>query len=147
MPCEGIYRCSILLKDPKMSTINQSLYKHKVIKKVLVKSPALENNPQQKGIVVKILTKKPKKPNSAIRKLAKVKLSNKRLIDTYIMGEGHNIQEHSIVLVKGGRTADLPGIRYKLIRGKYDLAGVVNRKTSRSKYGTKLIKNENQQDS
>ena len=130
-----------------MYTINQSLYKHKVIKKVLVKSPALENNPQQKGIVVKILTKKPKKPNSAIRKLAKVKLSNKRLIDTYIMGEGHNIQEHSIVLVKGGRTADLPGIRYKLIRGKYDLAGVLNRKTSRSKYGTKLIKNENQQNS
>lgn len=130
-----------------MPTINQSLHKHKIVKKIIIKSPALENNPQQKGIVVKILTKKPKKPNSAIRKLAKVKLSNKRLIDTYIMGEGHNIQEHSIVLVKGGRTADLPGIRYKLIRGKYDLAGVLNRKTSRSKYGTKLIKNENQQNS
>ena len=130
-----------------MPTINQSLHKHKIVKKIIIKSPALENNPQQKGKVVKILTKKPKKPNSAIRKLAKVKLSNKRLIDTYIMGEGHNIQEHSIVLVKGGRTADLPGIRYKLIRGKYDLAGVLNRKTSRSKYGTKLIKNENQQNS
>lgn len=134
-------------QGPKMPTINQSLHKHKIVKKIIIKSPALENNPQQKGIVVKILTKKPKKPNSAIRKLAKVKLSNKRLIDTYIMGEGHNIQEHSIVLVKGGRTADLPGIRYKLIRGKYDLAGVLNRKTSRSKYGTKLIKNENQQNS
>lgn len=121
-----------------MSTINQSLYKHKDIKKMVLKSPALENNPQQKGIVIKILTKKPKKPNSAIRKLAKVKLSNKRVIDSYIMGEGHNIQEHSIVLVKGGRTADLPGIRYKLIRGKYDLAGVLDRKTSRSKYGTKF---------
>jgi small subunit ribosomal protein S12 len=126
-----------------MATINQIIKNPKRVEKAIVKSAALEKNPQKKGIVIKILTRKPKKPNSALRKLAKVKLSNKRIIDAYIVGEGHNIQEHSIVLIRGGRTPDLPGINYKLVRGKYDLAGVINRRTSRSKYGTKLIKNEN----
>ncbi len=123
-----------------MTTINQIIDNPRKIKKTPNKSLALEGNPQKKGVVIKVFTRKPKKPNSAQRKLAKVKLSNKRIVDAYIMGEGHNIQEHSIVLIRGGRTRDLPGINYKLVRGKYDLGGVVNRKTSRSKYGTKLMK-------
>ena len=98
---------------------------------------ALEGNPMKKAVVLRVFTRKPKKPNSALRKIAKVRLSNSREVDTYIMGEGYNIQEHSVVLVRGGRVPDLPGVNYKLVRGKYDLGGVVNRKTSRSKYGTK----------
>lgn len=142
MPCGGNYKSSILFENP-MSTINQIINNPRKIRKILVKSPALEGNPQKKGVVIKVFTRKPKKPNSAQRKLAKVKLSNKRVVDGYIMGEGHNIQEHSVVLIRGGRTPDLPGINYKLIRGKYDLGGIINRKTSRSKYGTKIVrKNE-----
>jgi small subunit ribosomal protein S12 len=97
----------------------------------------LGGNPQKKGVVQRVYTRKPKKPNSALRKVAKVRLSNGREVEAYIMGEGHNIQEHSVVLVRGGRVPDLPGVRYKLVRGKYDLGGVVGRKTSRSKYGKK----------
>lgn len=98
---------------------------------------ALQGNPQLKGVVLRVFTRKPKKPNSALRKLAKVRLSNGYEIDAYIMGEGHNLQEHGVVLVRGGRVPDLPGVKYKLVRGKYDLGGVINRKTSRSKYGKK----------
>ena len=98
---------------------------------------ALKGNPFKKAIVLRVFTRKPKKPNSALRKIAKVRLSNGNEIDAYIMGEGHNLQEHAVVLVRGGKVPDLPGVKYKLVRGKYDLGGVVNRQTSRSKYGKK----------
>lgn len=120
-----------------MPTINQIIRKPRTAKRDRTVRTALEGNPQKKGVVLRVFTRKPKKPNSALRKIAKVRLTNKREVDTYIMGEGHNIQEHSVVLVRGGRVPDLPGVNYKLVRGKYDLGGVVNRKTSRSKYGKK----------
>jgi small subunit ribosomal protein S12 len=123
-----------------MSTINQLfLQKQKRLsKKKRNKSPALKSCPQKKGICLKVYTRTPKKPNSALRKVAKVKLSDQSVIITYIPGIGHTLQEHSIVLVRGGRVQDLPGVKYHLIRGKYDLLGIAKRKTSRSKYGTKL---------
>ena len=123
-----------------MSTINQLfLQKQKRIKKKKInKSPALKGCPQRKGICLKVYTKTPKKPNSALRKVAKVRLTSKYTIITYIPGIGHNLQEHSIVLIRGGRVQDLPGVKYHMIRGKYDLLGILKRKTSRSKYGTKL---------
>ncbi|TKY85545.1 hypothetical protein EX895_005707 [Sporisorium graminicola] len=104
------------------------------------KVPALEAKPFVKGVCSKIFTTKPKKPNSAIRKVARVKLSNGRSVAAYIPGEGHNLQEHSVVLVRGGRVQDCPGIRYHLVRGAQDLAGVAGRQTSRSKYGAKKPK-------
>lgn len=97
----------------------------------------LEKSPQKKGVCLKVYTKTPKKPNSALRKVALVRLSNGYTLIAYIPGEKHNLQEHSVVLVRGGRVKDLPGVRFHLIRGVYDLQGVNNRKTSRSKYGTK----------
>jgi small subunit ribosomal protein S12 len=123
-----------------MSTINQLfLQKQKRLKKQkLNKIPALKSCPQKKGICLKVYTKTPKKPNSALRKVAKVRLTSKYTVITYIPGIGHTLQEHSIVLVRGGRVQDLPGVKYHLIRGKYDLLGLLKRKTSRSKYGTKL---------
>ncbi len=101
------------------------------------KTPALQGNPQKRGIVIRTMTVTPKKPNSALRKVARVRLSNGMEITAYIPGIGHNIQEHHIVLVRGGRVKDLPGIRYKVIRGALDAAGVENRRQARSKYGTK----------
>ena len=101
------------------------------------KTPALQGNPQKRGIVIRTMTVTPKKPNSALRKVARVRLSNGMEVTAYIPGIGHNIQEHHIVLVRGGRVKDLPGIRYKIIRGALDAAGVENRRRSRSKYGTK----------
>jgi len=101
------------------------------------KVPALDKNPQKKGVCVKIFTKTPRKPNSALRKVAKVRLSNQKKIDTYIPGIGHNLQEFSVVLIRGGRVKDLPGVKYHLIRGKFDLTGLHERKSSRSKYGGK----------
>lgn len=98
---------------------------------------AFKNQPFAKGVCLKVFVKKPKKPNSAIRKVAKVKLSTKYIINASIPGEGHTLQQHSIVLVRGAKVRDLPGVKFKCIRGKYDLLGVPNRKTSRSKYGTK----------
>lgn len=95
------------------------------------------NNPQKRGVCTIVKTMTPKKPNSALRKVARVRLSNKMEVTAYIMGEGHNLAEHSIVLIRGGRVKDLPGVKYHIIRGKYDAAGVDGRKTSRSKYGTK----------
>jgi small subunit ribosomal protein S12 len=123
-----------------MSTINQLfLQKQKRLrKKKRNKSPALQQCPQKKGVCLKVYTKTPKKPNSALRKVTKVRLTNKYIVITYIPGIGHNLQEHSIVLVRGGRVQDLPGVKYHLIRGKYDLLGILKRTTSRSKYGTKL---------
>ena len=105
------------------------------------KTPALEGSPQKKGICTKLVLRTPKKPNSALRKLAKLKLTNKKRVYAYIPGEGeHNLQEYSNVMIRGGRVKDLPGIKYHLVRGKLDFAGMTSRKTSRSKYGTKNIK-------
>jgi|TARA_B100000242_G_scaffold282073_1_gene243020 small subunit ribosomal protein S12 len=124
-----------------MATINQLCLKKQRKKKIFkTKTPALLNNPQKKGVCVKVFTRTPKKPNSALRKVAMLKLSNGKKIEAYIPGEGHNIQEYSVVLMKGGRVPDLPGCKYHLIRGKYDLQGVKNRQQARSKYGAKAAK-------
>lgn len=119
-----------------MATINQIIRKPRLKLITPSKSP-LQGNPQSKGICLKLLIQKPKKPNSALRKLAKIKLSTGYTISSYIPGEGHNLQEHGSVLVRGGRVPDLPGVKFKCIRGKYDLGSVLNRRTSRSKYGKK----------
>jgi len=104
------------------------------------KSPALKRCPQKRGVCVRVYTSTPKKPNSAIRKVARVRLTNGMEVTTYIPGVGHNLQEHSIVLVRGGRVKDLPGVRYHIVRGTLDAAGVANRKQGRSKYGAKRPK-------
>lgn len=123
-----------------MPTINQlSIIKVRRAKVSINRTPALLGNPQVKGVCLKIYTKTPKKPNSALRKVSKLKLSNGLKIDSYIPGEGHNLQEYSVVLIRGGRIPDLPGIKYRNIRGKYDFSSVKGRKSSRSKYGTKLL--------
>jgi small subunit ribosomal protein S12 len=124
-----------------MSTMNQLCLKNvRKKKEYKIKTPALEKNPQCKGVCIKVFTRTPKKPNSAIRKVAKLKLSNKRKVEAYIPGEGHSLQEYSVVLMRGGRVPDLPGVKYHLIRGKYDFHGVKGRTTSRSIYGTKKRK-------
>lgn len=120
-----------------MARIQQLLKKRLKKNKNKIKSPALQKNSQKKGVCLRVYTKTPKKPNSAIRKVARVRLTNGFDIIAYIPGEGHNLQEHSVVLVRGGRVKDLPGVRYHLIRGVYDLQGVSSRKKGRSKYGTK----------
>lgn len=120
-----------------MVTIQQLIKSNRKKKPRTTKAPALRRNPQKKGVCLKVYTRTPKKPNSAIRKIAKVRLANKINIIAYIPGEGHNLQEHSVVLVRGGRVKDLPGVRYHLIRGKYDFQGLINRRKKRSKYGTK----------
>ncbi len=123
-----------------MPTINQ-LIKYGRQKKVRKsKAPALQGNPQKRGVCVRVYTVTPKKPNSALRKVARVRLSNGVEVTAFIPGEGHNLQEHSVVLVRGGRVKDLPGVRYKVIRGALDAAGVEGRRQSRSKYGTKRPK-------
>lgn len=121
-----------------MTTINQ-LCRKNIRKKKLknIKTPALKSNPQLKGVCIKVFIRTPKKPNSALRKVAKLKLSNGIKVESYIPGEGHNLQEYSVVLMRGGRVPDLPGVKYHTIRGKYDFQGVKNRKNSRSRYGTK----------
>ncbi|MCL5019606.1 MAG: 30S ribosomal protein S12 [bacterium] len=123
-----------------MPTINQLIRnaRKKVAKKT--SSPALKGSPQKRGVCVRVYTTTPKKPNSALRKVARVKLTNGMEVTTYIPGEGHNLQEHSVVLIRGGRVKDLPGVRYHIIRGALDCVGVNGRKQSRSKYGTKRAK-------
>lgn len=123
-----------------MPTIQQLIRKSRASKIRKSKSPALEACPQRRGVCLQVKTMTPKKPNSALRKIARVRLSNKEEVTSYIPGEGHNLQEHSIVLVRGGRVKDLPGVRYHTVRGTLDTAGVNNRKKSRSKYGTKKAK-------
>ncbi len=125
-----------------MSITNNQFCKKTIRKKKIFKNKTLALNfkPQVKGICIKVTTRTPKKPNSAIRKVAKVKFSTNKKMECYIPGEGHNLQQYSVVLVEGGRVPDLPGVKYHLIRGKFDLVGVKNRKTSRSLYGTKLVK-------
>ena len=123
-----------------MPTINQLVKKGRKKVKKKTKSPALEGSPQKRGVCLRVYTTTPKKPNSALRKVARVKLSNGKVVTAYIPGEGHALQEHSIVLVRGGRVKDLPGVRYHIIRGVYDSTGVEDRKKSRSCYGTKKPK-------
>ncbi len=125
-----------------MPTINQLIKQGREKRKKKSKSPALEGCPQKRGVCVRVYTVTPKKPNSALRKVTRVRLSNGIEVTAYIPGEGHNLQEHSIVLVRGGRVKDLPGVRYKVIRGALDAAGVQGRKQSRSKYGAKRPKEE-----
>lgn len=123
-----------------MPTINQLIRQNRTDKKRRNKSPALNRCPQRRGVCLQVKTKTPKKPNSALRKVAWVRLSNGQEVIAYIGGEGHNLQEHSIVLVRGGRVKDLPGVRYHIVRGALDCAAVQNRKQSRSKYGAKKPK-------
>ena len=123
-----------------MPTINQLVRKGRKEVKKKVKAPALERCPQKKGVCVRVYTTTPKKPNSALRKVARVRLTNGIEVTTYIPGEGHNLQEHSVVLIRGGRVKDLPGVRYHMVRGTLDTMGVEDRKKSRSKYGTKRPK-------
>src|SRR5512134_131206 len=120
-----------------MPTINQLIRKPRKVQKLRTKTPVLEGCPQKRGVCLVVKTVTPKKPNSALRKVARVRLSNGREITAYIGGEGHNLQEHSIVLVRGGRVRDLPGVRYHVVRGTLDCLGVEGRKQGRSKYGMK----------
>ncbi len=123
-----------------MPTIQQLIRKGRVLQKSVSKSRALDSCPQKRGVCTRVYTTTPKKPNSALRKVAKVRLTNGIEVIAYIPGEGHNLQEHSIVLIRGGRVKDLPGVRYHIVRGTLDTAGVDGRKQSRSKYGTKKPK-------
>jgi small subunit ribosomal protein S12 len=123
-----------------MPTINQLYRLIRTPKKTINKTPALQACSQKKGICLKVFTRTPKKPNSGLRKVARVRLTNNLKVTAYIPGEGHNLQEYSTVLMRGGRVQDLPGVKYHLIRGKLDFIGVKERKTSRSKYGTKKNK-------
>ena len=123
-----------------MPTINQLVRKPRTSEVVKSKSPALNSSPQRRGVCTRVYTTTPKKPNSALRKVAKVRLTNGFEVISYIGGEGHNLQEYSVVLIRGGRVKDLPGVRYPIVRGSLDLQGVKDRKQSRSKYGSKRPK-------
>jgi len=123
-----------------MATTNQLVRKPRSRKVVKSTVPALESSPQKRGVCTRVYTTTPKKPNSALRKVARVRLTNGFEVTSYIGGEGHNLQEHSVVLIRGGRVKDLPGVRYHTIRGTLDCAGVADRRQSRSKYGTKRPK-------
>src|SRR5919198_6068622 len=120
-----------------MPTVNQLVRKGRTLQKGKTKTPALAGAPQKRGVCTRVFTHTPKKPNSALRKVARVRLTNQMEVTSYIPGEGHNLQEHSVVLVRGGRVKDLPGVRYKIIRAALDAAGVSDRKQARSKYGAK----------
>lgn len=123
-----------------MPTINQLIKQGRNKTVYKTSSPALESCPQKRGVCVRVYTTTPKKPNSALRKVARVRLTNGIEVTSYIPGEGHNLQEHSVVLIRGGRVKDLPGVRYHIVRGSHDTQGVEKRKKSRSKYGTKRPK-------
>ena len=123
-----------------MPTVNQLVRKGRSVPKAKTKTPALRGAPQKRGVCTRVYTTTPKKPNSALRKVARVRLTNGMEIGAYIPGEGHNLQEHSVVLVRGGRVRDLPGVRYHILRGTLDASGVDGRTKSRSKYGTKRPK-------
>ena len=120
-----------------MPTASQLVRKGRVTKKARTKTPALRGAPQKRGVCTRVYTTTPKKPNSALRKVARVRLTNGMEVTSYIPGEGHNLQEHSVVLIRGGRVKDLPGVRYHVVRGALDAQGVRNRKKGRSKYGAK----------
>jgi small subunit ribosomal protein S12 len=125
-----------------LPTISQLIRNGRKVHKSKTKAPALAGCPQKRGVCTRVYTTTPKKPNSALRKVARVRLTNGIEVTAYIPGEGHNLQEHSIVLVRGGRVKDLPGVRYHIIRGALDTSGVDDRKKSRSKYGTKMKKSQ-----
>ena len=120
-----------------MPTVNQLVRKGRKAAREKTKTPALQGSPQRRGVCTRVFTRTPKKPNSALRKAARIRLTNGVEITAYIPGEGHNLQEHSVVLVRGGRVKDLPGVRYKVIRAALDAAGVTDRRQGRSKYGAK----------
>ncbi len=124
----------------RVPTINQLVRKGRLVVTSKSKAPALDSCPQKRGVCTRVYTTTPKKPNSALRKVARVRLTNHIEVTAYIPGEGHNLQEHSIVMIRGGRVKDLPGVRYHIIRGTLDTAGVEDRKKARSKYGTKKPK-------
>ena len=123
-----------------MPTINQLVRHGRKVETTKSKSPAMQGSPQRRGVCTRVYTTTPKKPNSALRKVAKIRLTNQREVISYIPGEGHNLQEHSVVLIRGGRVRDLPGVRYHVLRGVLDTQGVKDRKRSRSKYGAKRPK-------
>ncbi len=123
-----------------MPTINQLVRRGRSLQRRKTASPALKACPQRRGVCTRVYTTTPKKPNSALRKVARVRLTNGMEVTTYIPGEGHNLQEHSVVLIRGGRVKDLPGVRYHIVRGSLDTTGVTNRKQGRSKYGAKRPK-------
>jgi small subunit ribosomal protein S12 len=127
------------MKEEDLPTINQLVRKGRTEKRKRDKTPALQGSPQRRGVCTQVKTTTPKKPNSALRKITRVRLTNGIEITAYIPGIGHNLQEHSIVLVRGGRVKDLPGVRYKVIRSALDAAGVAGRKQARSKYGAKKV--------
>lgn len=136
---QGPHGCGPV-ESEKMPTINQLVRKSRERTTVKSKSPALRGSPQKRGVCTKVYTTTPKKPNSALRKVAKVRLTNGFEVISYIGGEGHNLQEHSVVLIRGGRVKDLPGVRYHIVRGSLDTQGVKDRKQARSKYGAKRPK-------
>ena len=123
-----------------MPTINQIIKNGRKVKKANSKAPALKSCPQKRGVCVRVYTTTPKKPNSALRKVARVRLTNGIEVTSYIGGEGHNLQEHSVIMIRGGKVKDLPGVRYHVVRGTLDCSGVANRKQGRSKYGAKKPK-------
>lgn len=123
-----------------MATTNQLVRKPRAYKKEKSTVPALQGCPQKRGVCTRVYTTTPKKPNSALRKVARVRLTNSMEVTSYIGGEGHNLQEHSVVVIRGGRVKDLPGVRYHIVRGSLDTSGVANRKRGRSKYGAKKAK-------
>ncbi|MGR4000623.1 MAG: 30S ribosomal protein S12 [Alphaproteobacteria bacterium] len=123
-----------------MATVNQLIRKPRKVSRSRVKAPALQSCPQRRGVCTRVYTTTPKKPNSALRKVARVRLSNGFEVTSYIPGEGHNLQEHSIVLIRGGRVKDLPGVRYHIIRGTLDTQGISSRRQRRSKYGARRPK-------
>jgi small subunit ribosomal protein S12 len=141
-PAAGDFREHVTSNGNKlpMPTINQLVRHGREVEVVKSKSPAMQNCPQRRGVCTRVYTTTPKKPNSALRKVAKVRLTNGFEVISYIGGEGHNLQEHSVVLVRGGRVKDLPGVRYHIVRGSLDLQGVKDRKQARSKYGAKRPK-------
>ncbi len=140
LPLQSVFVRGYSVPESRMPTIQQLVRKGRTALNFKSKSPALKSSPQLRGVCTRVGTMTPKKPNSALRKYARVRLSNKIEVNAYIPGEGHNLQEHSIVLVRGGRVKDLPGVRYHIVRGALDTSGVNDRKQSRSKYGSKRPK-------
>jgi small subunit ribosomal protein S12 len=139
-PFIAFFQAEIFKEKHRMPTINQLVRKGRVKQKKKNKAPALDACPQRRGVCTRVYTTTPKKPNSALRKVARVRLTNGMEVTSYIPGIGHNLQEHSVVLIRGGRVKDLPGVRYHIIRGTLDALGVQDRKKARSKYGTKRPK-------
>jgi small subunit ribosomal protein S12 len=135
-----LFGFKLYLQGNEMPTINQLIRRERQKQKRKTASPALQGSPQKRGVCVRVYTTTPKKPNSALRKVARVRLTNGYEVTSYIPGVGHNLQEHSVVLIRGGRVKDLPGVRYHIIRGTLDTQGVADRKNGRSKYGTKRPK-------